>query len=149
MSSVAKKEVQMMRRSIRKIPFPAVGYVFILLGFVGLGLFVAALALDSKWAPALGFATVSAYGAGTACFLIRRWQIAHTHPTATVLPGFDPIRGNTDRRAEPRYLKTYRGGTDDVARRQHRALPVRLWPNEKAVHVVVAQPAPEVGSWSR
>ena len=67
-----------MRRSIRKIPFPMVGYVLILLGFVGLGLFVAALALGSQWAPALGLAMVSAYGAGTACFLIRRWQIAHT-----------------------------------------------------------------------
>ena len=59
------------RRSIRKIPFPMVGYVLILLGFVGLGLFVAALALDSEWATALGLAMVSAYGAGTACFLIR------------------------------------------------------------------------------
>ena len=77
-----------MRRSIRKIPLPAVGYVFILLGFVGLGLFVAALALNSQWAPALGLAMVSAYGAGTACFLIRRGQIAHIPPTANVLLWF-------------------------------------------------------------
>ena len=133
-----------MRRSIRKIPFPAVGYVFILLGFVGLGLFVAALALDSESAPALGLAMVSAYGAGTACFLIRRGQIAHTPHTANVLLGFDPIRGDTDRRAHLRYVKDYRWVPDDVARRQDGEVPVRLLPDRQAVRVVFARPAPEV-----
>ena len=132
-----------MRRSIRKIPFPMVGYVLILLGFVGLGLFVAALALDSEWATALGLAMVSAYGAGTACFLIRRWQIAHTPPTATVLLGLDPIRGDTDRRAQLRYVKNYRVVTDDV-RRQDGVPPVRWLPDRQAVRVVLARPAPEV-----
>ena len=128
-----------MRRSIRKIPFQMVGYVLILLGFVGLGLFVAALALGSQWAPAL----VSAYGAGTACFLIRRWQIAHTPTTASVLLGLDPIRGNTDRRAQLRYVKNYRVVTDDV-RRQDGVPPVRWLPDRQAVRVVFARPAPEV-----
>ena len=132
-----------MRRSIRKIPFPMVGYVLILLGFVGLGLFVAALALDSEWATALGLAMISAYGAGTACFLIRRWQIAHTPPTAAVLLGLDPIRGDTDRRALLRYVKTYRGVTDDV-RRQDCVPPVRWLPDRQAVRVVFARPTPEV-----
>ena len=82
-----------MRRSIRKIPFPMVGYVLILLGFVGLGLFVAALALDSEWATALGLAMVSAYGAGTACFLIRRWRRSHpTHSSRAAWFGSDPWR---------------------------------------------------------
>ena len=133
-----------MRRSIRKIPFPMVGYVLILLGFVGLGLFVAALALGSQWAPALGLAMVSAYGAGTACFLIRRWQIAHTPTTASVLLGLDPIRGNTDRRAQLRYVKNYRVVTDDVVRRQDGVPPVRWLPDRQAVRVVFARPAPEV-----
>jgi hypothetical protein len=131
-----------MPRSIREIPFPMVGYVLILLGFVGLGLFVAALALGSQWAPALGLAVVSAYGAGTACFLIRRWQIAHTPPTASMLLGLDPIRGNTDRRAQLRYVKNYR--VDDVVRRQDGVPPVRWLPDRQAVRVVFARPAPEV-----
>jgi hypothetical protein len=108
-----------MRGIIRKIPFPFVGYVFYLLGFAGLGLFVAALAQDAAAAAPLGFAMASAYAAGTACFLIRRSQIGHTQPSATVLLSLNPIRGDTDRRAELRYLEAYRGVTHDVPRRQN------------------------------
>lgn len=75
-----------------RLPLPFIGHLFILLGFVGLGLFVAALALGAPSAPMLGAGMVVAYGAGVACFLLRKWRIGHADPLADFVLGFDPIR---------------------------------------------------------
>ena len=100
-----------MKAAMRKVPFPFVGYVFILTGFVGLGLFVAALAHGMAAALFLGIATVAAYGAGTACFLYRRSQMRGAGPSDPLVFHFDPMVPNTDRRNVARYLRTYRGVT--------------------------------------
>jgi len=110
-----------MRELVQRIPFPFVGYMFVLVGFGGLGLFVAAQAHGLPVAPYLGLATASAYGAGTVCFLYRRHQMRNADPTDPVLLHFDPMVPNTDRRDVARYLRTYRGLTlNDEANSAHR-----------------------------
>lgn len=127
-----------MRGFIRKFPFPFVGYVFFLFGFCGLGLFVAALAQDAA-AVLLGFAMVSAYAAGTACFLIRRSQIANTPSSAAIRLSLDPMRGDTDRRAARRYLATYRAAPDDAHGRET-GKPLAVVARSQVVHGSFGQP---------
>lgn len=98
-----------MRAWVRRIPFPFVGYVLILIGFVGLGLFVAAQAHGLPAAPYLGVAMVVAYGAGTACFRYRAHQMRNASPSDPVLLHFDPMIPNTEKRDLERYQRIYRG----------------------------------------
>lgn len=100
--------------ALRSMPLPFVGYVFVLLGFVGLGLFTAALGSGVTRAFLLAIATVVAYGIAAACFLIRRYESAHPDPSSPIRLGVDPIRGNTDRRDAARYRQVYRGQTNDA-----------------------------------
>ena len=115
-----------MRSVLDRIPFPLLGYLFLLFGFAGLGLTVATLALGWGGAVALGVATVLSYAASVVCFRIRRWQIDHQNPGSAVELGIDPIRGDTARDAELRYLMTYRGadGLGTVTRLPVRPAPV-------------------------
>ena len=127
-----------MRVPIQKIPFPFLGYLFILFGFVGLGLFVAALAHGMPVAPFLGVATVAAYSAGTACFLYRRRQMRGAGPSDPTVLHVDPMVPDTDRRNLDRYLSTYRGlaledestpvGHPPSARRRNPVLSTRRRP---------------------
>ena len=98
----------MRRVSFARAPLPAVGYVLTLIGFAFLGCFTAALALDSELAPWLGAAMVASYALGVLCFVLRARHIATADPSATIVLGMDPLRGNTDRRAAERYLARYR-----------------------------------------
>lgn len=98
-----------MRTLLRRLPLPYLSYVFVLLGFVALGLFVAALGFGTGQAPLFAVAMVVAYGMAVACVLLRRYQIAHTDPESVNVPGLDPLRGDVDRSAAARYLLVYRG----------------------------------------
>jgi hypothetical protein len=98
-----------MKAVAERIPFPFVGYLFILIGFGGLGLFVAALAHGMPAAPLLGTATVAAYGAGTACFLYRRHQMRTADPSDPKKLHFDPMVPATEKSDVARYLRAYRG----------------------------------------
>ncbi|PQD98817.1 hypothetical protein CYL16_20690 [Mycobacterium sp. EPG1] len=99
-----------MRHILRTAPLPAIGYVLTLFGFVFLGTFTASLALGSSTlAIMFGVAMVASYGLGLTCFMLRKRYIATADPDSDVTLGFDPIRGDTDRRAAERYLARYRG----------------------------------------
>ena len=97
-----------MRRVLSSVPLPALGYVLTLIGFVFLGLFIAALGFGGGHAPVFGIAMISSYVAAVLCFAIRRRQIAAEDPEDEVMLGLDPIRGNTERSAEQRYILSYR-----------------------------------------
>lgn len=98
-----------MRHALSRVPLPAVGYVLTLIGFVFLGLFVAALGFGFADAAVLGAAMVVSYTGAASCFALRRRQMAAADPTDDVALGLDPIRGNTDRSAAERYVLRYRG----------------------------------------
>lgn len=104
----------MRRTTMINAPLPAVGYVLMLIGFVFLGCFTAALALASSLAAWLGVAMIASYGLGAICFVVRARHIATADPSADVVLGIDPIRGNTDRRAAERYLARYRSDSTAV-----------------------------------
>ncbi|MGE0215111.1 hypothetical protein [Mycolicibacterium sp.] len=104
-----------MRQLFARVPLPALAYVFTLLGFVSLGLSVAALAYRHDLAWVAGSAMVLAYAAAVGCVLLRRRQIATTDPAADVALGLDPIRGDTDLTAAQRYVLRYRGQGADAA----------------------------------
>ena len=106
----------MRRTSLSTAPLPAIGYVLTLFGFVFLGTFTASLALGSSTlAIVFGIAMLASYGLGLTCFMLRKRYIATADPDADITLGFDPIRGNTDRRAAERYLARYRGRDAEVA----------------------------------
>ncbi|MCV7153911.1 hypothetical protein [Mycolicibacterium pyrenivorans] len=105
-----------MRKVLSRVPLPAVGYVLTLIGFVFLGLFVAALGFGFAQAAVFGVAMVVSYAGAALCFALRRRQMAAADPTDDVVLGLDPIRGNTDRSAAERYVLRYRGqGTTHAA----------------------------------
>ena len=114
---------------VRRIPFPFVGYVLILLGFLGLGLFVAALAYGRPEASYLGIAAAAAYGAGTACFRYRGHQMRNARPSDATVLHFDPMVPDTEQREVARYLRTYRGlepmASPDARRRDYVPPPRR------------------------
>jgi hypothetical protein len=58
----------MLSKVVRRVPHVFVGYLFLLLGFVSLGLFVAALAFGSELAVAAGVALVGSLVAAVAGF---------------------------------------------------------------------------------
>ena len=98
----------MSRRSFDKAPLPVFGYLLTLVGFVFLGSFTAALALGSNLVGFFGVAMVASYALAVLCFVLRSRQMAAADPDADIVLGFDPIRGDTDRRAAERYLARYR-----------------------------------------
>lgn len=104
-----------MRKLLAHVPFPALAYVFTLLGFAFLGLSVAALAYGHDLAGAAVSAMVLSYAAAVGCVLLRRRQIATADPAADVALGLDPIRGDTDLTAAQRYVLRYRGQGADAA----------------------------------
>ncbi|HEY9263896.1 MAG TPA: hypothetical protein VIQ11_04740 [Mycobacterium sp.] len=98
-----------MHKVFSRVPLPAVGYVLMLIGFVFLGLFVAALGFGFAGAAVFGVAMVVSYALAASGFALRRRQIAAADPADDVVFGLDPIRGNTDRSAAERYVLRYRG----------------------------------------
>ncbi|CAN5851173.1 hypothetical protein BH10ACT9_BH10ACT9_26340 [soil metagenome] len=127
-----------MKSLVQRIPFPFLGYLFILVGFAGLGLFVGALGFGMPGAPYLGVGTVAAYAIGVSCFLYRGHQMRTADPSDTTVLHFDPMVPDGDRRNVVRYLRTYRGLTVPEASasagqtptvsppaRRHRTVPAR------------------------
>ncbi|WNG87971.1 hypothetical protein C6A87_001415 [Mycobacterium sp. ITM-2016-00317] len=98
-----------MRRSFNNAPLPIFGYLLTLLGFLFLGSTTAALALGSSLAPWFAVAMIVSFGLAVSCFVLRSRQMATADPDSDITLGFDPIRGDTDRRAAERYLARYRG----------------------------------------
>lgn len=98
----------MSKKSFNKAPLPVFGYLLTLVGFVFLGSFTAALAFGSGLAVWFGAAMVASYALAVLCFVLRSRHMAAADPEADIVLGFDPIRGDTDRRAAERYLARYR-----------------------------------------
>lgn len=107
-----------MKSLMQKIPFPYLGYLFVLVGFVSLGLFVATLAHGMPVAWYLGVGTVAAYAAGAGCFRYRARQMRQSDPTANRVLHVDPMVPDNDRRDEARYLRNYRGIAMDDSRQR-------------------------------
>ncbi|CRK52142.1 conserved exported hypothetical protein [Rhodococcus sp. RD6.2] len=99
--------MQGLHRAIRSVPFPFVGYVMGLLGFIGLGTAVSAFAYGHPATPALAVATLGAFVAMTLSFRVRAYQIAHTDGESVRL-SLDPLIPAEDSRAAERYLARYR-----------------------------------------
>ncbi|UXA18350.1 hypothetical protein [Mycobacterium sp. SMC-4] len=103
---------------VQRAPWPVFAYLLTLIGFVFLGLFVAALAYGVGFAPALGAAMAASWLMAVGSVWLRRRQIATAAPGSHVVLSLDPIRGDTDRRAFERYLRRYRdqgAPADDAA----------------------------------
>ncbi|CAM3093291.1 hypothetical protein RHDE110596_16465 [Prescottella defluvii] len=99
--------MQSVRRVVRAIPFPFVGYMLGLVGFVCLGGFVAALAGGHSFAPALGGAVVVAFVAMVLCFRVRSFAIAQPVGDGVELSS-DLMVDAAEQGAAERYLARYR-----------------------------------------
>lgn len=99
--------MQVFRRVLRAVPFPFLGYLMGLVGFVFLGTFVAALGAGSSIAPVLGGGMVVAFVAMGACFRIRSLQIARGDGEGADL-SLDPMVPDADPGAAERYRMRYR-----------------------------------------
>jgi hypothetical protein len=99
--------VQSVRRVVRAVPFPFVGYVLGLLGFVGLGGFVAALAGGHSFAPVLGVVVLVFFVAMVLCFRVRSFAIAQPDGDGVELSS-DLMVVAAESGAAERYLARYR-----------------------------------------
>jgi hypothetical protein len=69
---------------VDRILNPVVGYLFVLLGFVCLGLFVAALAMNSAFAVIPGLALAASFGMAVAAFRNGSAKLATSREAGTV-----------------------------------------------------------------
>jgi hypothetical protein len=97
-----------LKNNLRKIPFPFLGYVFMLLGFLGLGSFVFALAIRSGWTLTLCALTVAAFASCVGCFYVRAWQISTRVGGRGWTLNNDPFRPDRERDGRSLYLQQYR-----------------------------------------
>ncbi|WP_338892012.1 hypothetical protein [Rhodococcus sovatensis] len=99
-----------MKNFVRKIPFPFVGYVLMLLGFICLGMFVYSMAIDGRWAPALGILVIAAFASCVGCFYVRALQISMTADgdgDGWILNN-DPFQPDREQDGRELYLHRYR-----------------------------------------
>lgn len=93
----------------RRIPVTYLAYVFLLTGFVALGCFVYALAVESPYAIALGAGVAVCYAAAVVGFRVGARRTAATDESGNPVDGAN-IWAHPVRRSQiERYLLTYRG----------------------------------------
>ena len=103
-----------MLKALRRISVSSLAYISLLVAFVALGTFVAALATGSRWAVVLGVVLIACLAASVAGF--RTAARAITRSNAIAEPGSAVSIFSTPLRQEQvdRYLESYRGGRSSV-----------------------------------
>ena len=99
-----------MLKVVRRISYPFVGYLFLLLGFALLGLFVAALARQSDLDVVAGVALAGSLVAAVLGFRKGAWKLAQSReagdPGHNVSIWSEPLRQDQ----VDQYYVNYRGG---------------------------------------
>ncbi|WP_210115487.1 hypothetical protein [Mycobacterium sp. DL99] len=127
-----------MFKGVGRIPVPGLAYVLLLVGFVSLGLFVAALASGSDLAVVAGIALIACLVGAVAGFRTGARNLARDRqpdaPTNNVSIFSTPLR----RDEMDRYLRNYRGDSEEGATAD-RAMAVVRGDESNAVEVSSAQ----------
>ena len=100
----------MLVKVVRRVSYPYMGYLFLLLAFALLGLFVEALAYRSGWAAVAGVALGGSLVAAVVCFRKQAVKLAQSrrkgHPLHSVNILSEPLR----QEELDQYYVNYRGG---------------------------------------
>jgi hypothetical protein len=100
----------MLVKVVRRVSYPFMGYLFLLLAFALLGLFVVALAYRSGWAAVAGVALGGSLVAAVMCFRKQAVKLAQSrsegHPLHSVNILSEPLRQED----LDQYYVNYRGG---------------------------------------
>ncbi len=101
-------------KALRRTSMSSLAYISLLVAFIALGTFVAALATGSRWAMVLGVVLIACLAASVAGFRTAARKI--TRPNAITEPGSAVSIFSTPLRREQvdRYLENYRGGRSSV-----------------------------------
>jgi hypothetical protein len=103
-------EVRMLVKVVRRVSYPFMGYLFLLLAFALQGLFVVALVYRSGWAAAAGVALGGSVVAAVVCFRKQAVKLAESrrkgHPLHSVNILSEPLR----QEELDQYYVNYRGG---------------------------------------
>jgi hypothetical protein len=103
---------------VRRVSYPYLGYLFLLLGFAMLGLFVAALAYRSDWAVVAGVALAGTLVAAVVGFRAGAAKLARSRDATD--PGHNVSIWSVPLRQDQidQYLVNYRGGHKNVRQRR-------------------------------
>lgn len=130
-----------MLKLVRRILNPVVGYLLVLLGFVFLGVFVAALALQSEVAVVLGVALAASFGLAVMSFRNGSAKLAKAREAGTIGDNVSiwarPLRQEQIdgyyvnyraglRHAQPKMPAVLHASRPDRQKRQPAAVPARL-----------------------
>ena len=100
----------MLVKVVRRVSYPYMGYLFLLLAFALQGLFVEALAYRSGWAAVAGVALGGSLVAAVVCFRKQAVKLAQSrrkgHPLHSVNILSEPLR----QEELDQYYVNYRGG---------------------------------------
>ena len=126
-----------MSKLVDRILNPVVGYLLVLLGFVSLGLFVAALAMNGAVAVIPGVALGASFGLAVAAFRNGSAKLATSREAGTIGDNVSiwarPLRQEqidgyhvTYRRARPEKAPTVLGVARSAQKREFAPMPTRL-----------------------
>ncbi|MDT5005825.1 MAG: hypothetical protein QOJ24_3001 [Mycobacterium sp.] len=99
-----------MFKAFRRISVSSLAYASLLMAFVSLGAFVAALATESRWTTISGVALVACLAASVAGFRAAGRAVARTTAVAEPASAVSIFSTPLQQEQVDRYLETYRGG---------------------------------------
>src|SRR4051812_2679671 len=119
-SRSSKSGGRAMLKAFRRVSVSSLAYASLLMAFVSLGAFVAALATGSHWAAISGVVLIACLAASVVGFRAAGRAIARftaaTEPASAVSIFSTPLQ----QEQVDRYLKNYRTGADPLAQAGHR-----------------------------
>jgi hypothetical protein len=108
---------------VRRLLNPITGYLLTLLGFVSLGLLVAALALQSGWAVVLGVSLLASFGLAVVCFRNGSATLAKAREAGMIGDNASIWAQPLRQEQVDGYHVNYRGGRPQPRRDMLEALP--------------------------
>ena len=99
-----------MLKAIGRISVPYLAYAFLLMGFVSLGVFVAALATGSDLAGLAGVGLVACFGGAVAGFRVGARKLAQSREAGDAGNNVSIFSAPPRRDQIDRYLENYRSG---------------------------------------